>query len=181
MWSYFYGIGDVLKAFLHGLVYGEDDGDAFATVPVCVQYNDGALLRLASPHDAEVEMVGRKAQAVAQADGELAQQGLFAGDTLALQGQLYALAGGAVDQRAALVELAALATRVESQGDAGAVGRGNGGTLAEMDGGAAARGVALYQGHGVGACIAQPERALHHPVGLLNGAQRDGGKTNDNQ
>ena len=156
-----------------------------------MQQHDGALLGFAYVHDAEVETVGGESQAIAHADGELSQQRLLGGDAGAREGELEsptpALSSreGGIDDGAGLLEVAALALRIEAQGERdGVAGKYLGCTRVELLGlyrGAVAGGVGLRDGHGVAAGIAQPERAFLHTVSLLDGSEADGGKAYDDE
>ena len=83
------GAHDVLYTLGHVAGDGEGQRDRFlAVVLVAVEHRDMSLFAIARSHDAEVEAVGREAEVVGEADGELLEQGLLAGDTSSDQGNV---------------------------------------------------------------------------------------------
>ena len=172
----------MLEAFRRLGIGGEADGDNFPTVaPVAMEDDDTALFRLTDTHDAEVETICRKAQIVAYADGELLQQGFFGTDARARQGELDGLVTRAVYQGSSLFELAALAAWVEAECDAGGVAGFDSLPPVKPNGGAAAGGIALHEGYSLLSGVAQAERLFPRAIGFLDGAERQGGKADDDE
>lgn len=94
---------NVLKSFLCLLVDCEGDGDELLAVGfVFVEHDNIALFGLAKTHDAQVKTIGREAQMVRDADGELAQERFFRGDAVAGHREVDALTMRAVDDGARL-------------------------------------------------------------------------------
>ena len=179
---YLQGIGHVLQPLGRVLSDAEPDGLHLAAVALAlIENNDIALFRLANVHDAEVEAVGGEPDIVVHADRKLPDERLLTGDALAFEGHGDALRLTAIDHGAALVELTALALRVERQGDSRRVARGNGLGAVEPDGGAVARGVTLRQRHRLRSVVAQPEGTLLHAISLLDGSELQGGHSDDDQ
>lgn len=90
------------------------NGDALATVAlIAVKNHHGAFLGVANVHAPQVKTIDRKPQVISNADGELAEQRLLAGNAVAGQSELHTLTLLTIDQRTNLMELAALAARVK--------------------------------------------------------------------
>ena len=187
----------MLEALGHRVVDGEDDGESLLAVQdwilIAVEDDNTALLRLTDAHAPEVEVIGGKAQVVCDANGKLLHQGLFRGDAGADEGEGYTLPlttpsfghpsclRRGIHDGARFFKLTALAARVEAEGNAGGVGRGDGFILGEVDGGTATGSVALYQSDVLAAAVAEPERVFLYAVRLLDRSQGDGGHADNDQ
>ena len=171
----------MLQATLLAVGVIADGQHLLAVLLVTMEHDNGALAGLTHTHATHVIMVGGKAQPVVDAHGKLAQQRLLAGHAVAYQCEVDALPAFAVFDGALLMELAALAPRIEAQRDATAIARQQTGSLGKVDGGTATRGVALLEGYSLCACIAQPKGMFLRAVGLLNGAEADGGHAYDDE
>ena len=180
---------------------GIADGEKLAAVAVVtMQYRDGALYGVARMENANVEAIGIEADIVADTNGILPKQGLFAGDARSLksQGDVFGGAGvrgcggardvfggvffkGAVLEGGAFVEVATLALGVENERHVDSVARSDGLVFVEEDGRAMAGGIALHETDSLRPSVAETEGVAIRAVSLVDGACLSDSHPHDNE
>ena len=83
---------------------------------------------------------------------------------------------GTIDNSTHFFKLTTFTLWIKAEGDTGRIANGDGFVFGEMDGGASARGIALYERYSLSAVITQPEGLFLYAISLLDGAERNGSK-----